>query len=182
MMVWRRAHVELIACVLTAGVAIGAVGAANSEGGWVPKLTGRVNDTANVLSSVDRDRISEILRSYERETHHQIVVLTIATLGDEKIEAFSLRTCNAWGIGQKAVDDGICVTLAMKERRVRVELGKGMERFISDADAKAIIDTEMTPAFAKGDYFGGLERGLKRLMEDGRRFVVHAEAGPTPSN
>jgi uncharacterized protein len=178
----RRARVGLLACVFAAGVAVGAVGAANLEGGWVPKLTGGVNDTANVLSGVDRDRISEILRNYERETHHQIVVLTIATLGGETIEAFSLRTANAWGLGIKGVDDGILVTLAMKERRVRVELGKGMERFISDADAKAIIDTEMTPAFAKGDYSGGLERGLKRLMEDGRRFVVHAGAGPTLSN
>jgi uncharacterized membrane protein YgcG len=57
-----------------------------------------------------------------------------------------------------------------------------MQRFISDADAKAIIDTEITPAFTKGDFSGGLERGLKRLMEEGRRFVVLAAAGPTISN
>jgi len=142
------------------------------EGNWVPKLTGRVNDSANILSKSDRERLSDILRKYEQETHHQIAVLTIATLGDEPIETFSLRTFNAWGLGFKGLDNGILVTLAMKERRVRIELGKGMQRFISDADAKLIIDKEMTPAFSKGNFLTGLEHGLERLMDEGRRFVV----------
>ena len=178
----RRAHVGLLACVLTVGVTLGAGGGEGLKSGWVPKLTGWVNDTANILSSVDRDRISESLRNYERETHHQIVVLIIATLGEDKIETFSLRTANAWGLGQKGIDDGMLVTLAMKERKVRIELGTGMERFISDTEAQAIIDTEMTPAFSKGDFSGGLEHGVKRLMEEGRRFVVPAKAGPPISN
>jgi len=68
--------------------------------------------------------------------------------------------------------------MAMKERRVRIELGKGMQRFISDADAKLIIDKEMTPAFSKGNFSYGLERGLKRLMDEGRRFVVTINTVP----
>jgi uncharacterized protein len=142
------------------------------EGNWVPKLTGRVNDSAHVLSASDGERLSDMLRNYEQETHHQIAVLTIATLGDEPIETFSLRTFNAWGLGLKGLDNGILVTLAMKERRVRIELGKGMQRFISDADAKLIIDKQMTPAFSKGQFSTGLERGLDRIMYEGRRFVV----------
>jgi uncharacterized protein len=62
--------------------------------------------------------------------------------------------------------------MAMTERRVRIELGIGMERFISNAEAKEIIEVEMTPSFSKGDIAGGLERGLKRLMEEGRRFTT----------
>ena len=113
---------------------------------------------------------------YQRETHHQVAVLTIPGLDGETIEAFSLRTANAWGLGNKGFDDGILVTLAMRERRVRSELGKGMQRFISDADAKQIVDAEMTPLFLKGDISGGLERGLERLMDDGRHFVVEIGA------
>jgi uncharacterized protein len=139
---------------------------------WVPKLGGWVNDTANVLSTVDRERLSEMLNDYHTETHHQIAVLIIDTLGGEAMEVFSLRTANVWRLGSKGIDDGIVVTVAMKERRTRIELGTGVARFISDADAKAIIDTDMVPAFAKGDIYGGLEKGLKTLMEEGRRFVV----------
>jgi uncharacterized protein len=177
-MFFDRAHRVLVACILVLGVALGAGADDGSIVGWVPTLNGRVNDTAGVLSTSDLERISAILKDYEMETHHQVAVLTIATLDGETIEAFSLRTLNAWGLGNKGVDDGILVTLAMKERRVRIALGKGMERFISDADAKAIIDTQMTPAFSKGDFSGGLERGLKRLLEEGRRFVVHIKPAP----
>ena len=148
----------------------------------MPKLNGWVNDTAGVLPVPERKRIAGALEKYERETHHQIAVLSIASLGEERIEAFSLRTANAWGLGNKGFDDGILVTLAMKERRARIELGKGMQRFISDADAKHILDAETTPLFAKGDIAGGLERGLEQLMDEGRRFVVEIGTAPTPLN
>lgn len=138
----------------------------------VPMLKNRVNDTASVLSTEDQERISNLLRDYEKETKHQIAVLIVPTLGDETIESFCLRISNKWGLGRKGIDDGILVCLAMKERRVRIELGIGMNRYISNTEAKAIIDVEMTPAFSKKDIAGRLERGLKRLMEEGRRFTT----------
>jgi len=128
--------------------------------------------------AVRLQRIAGTLEKYHQETHYQIVVLIIPSLGDETIEAFSLRTANAWGVGNKGFDDGILVCLAMKERRARIELGKGIERFISDADAKIILDRETTPLFSKKDFFGGLERGIERLMDEGRRFVVESAAAP----
>jgi uncharacterized protein len=70
--------------------------------------------------------------------------------------------------------------LQPKERKARIELGKGMQRYISDAAAKQILDTEMTPLFSKGDFSGGLELGLDRLMDEGRRFV--AEISPARLN
>lgn len=138
----------------------------------VPVLNGRVNDTADVLSMADQERLSNLLIEYETETKHQIAVLIVPTVADEAIESFCLRTAKAWRLGRKGVDDGIVVCLAMKERRVRIELGIGMNRYISNAEAKEIIDMEMTPLFAKGDIASGLERGLKRLMEEGRRFTA----------
>jgi uncharacterized protein len=139
----------------------------------VPPHTGWVNDTAAVFSEPDRARLSKLLADYHRETHHQFAVLTVATLSGETIEAFSLRVANAWGLGYKGHDNGVLVTLAMKERRIRIEFGKGMERHISNAQAQAVIDETMVPAFKKGDFAGGVEAGLGRLMTLARKFVVH---------
>jgi uncharacterized protein len=173
-MLRRRAHLGVLAGILSLGVAISAWAADSSGLNQVPKLSGWVNDTAKVLTEADRERLTNMLSDYHKETHHQIVVLTIASLGDESIEAFSLRTATAWALGYKNIDNGILITLSMKQRKMRIELGKGMERFISDTDAKAIIDTDMTPAFSQGDFYGGLRKGLLHLMDEGRRFVVPA--------
>jgi uncharacterized protein len=156
----------VIAMILTAGAGD------SSNGKPAPVLTGWVNDTVNVLPKPERERLSDLLMNYQKETHHQIAVPTIASLDGESIEAFSLRTARAWGLGLKGRDDGILITLAMKERVVRMELGKRMQNFISNGDAQVIIDAEMTPAFAQGNFSQGLELGLKRLMDEARRFVV----------
>jgi uncharacterized protein len=144
----------------------------------VPQLTGRINATVNLLSPADQERLSKMLENYEQETGHQIAVLVVPTVRSEAIESFCLRTAKAWRLGRKGIDDGIVVCLAINDRLVRIELGIGINRYISNADASEIIVTEMTPSFAKGDFAGGLERGLKRLMEEGRRFTTrNAEAG-----
>jgi uncharacterized protein len=140
----------------------------------VPRLEGRVTDVANVLSEPDRERLSTLLARYERETSHQIGVLLIPTLAGETIESYSLRVANSWKLGQKGLDNGMLVTVAMKERAVRIELGAGFERFISNATAQAIIGNAMAPAFRRGDYAGGVHAGLEELMREGRKFVVTA--------
>jgi uncharacterized protein len=165
-----------IAIILCCACAV-AVG---TEAKWVPKYEGWVNDTANVLSDPDRKRISDMLSRYHAETFHQLVVLTVPTLSGEGIEEFSLRVANSWQLGYKGLDNGILVTLAVKERAVRVELGKGMEHYISDATVKTIIDSSMTPAFAHGDFSGGFRRGLNRLMDEARHYVVKASDLPPP--
>jgi uncharacterized protein len=139
---------------------------------WTPRLEGPVTDVENVLPDAERDRLGDRLARYERETSHQIAVLLIPTLSGERIESFSLRVASSWKLGREGLDNGILVTLAMKERAVRIEVGLGMERFISNATALSIINTSMVPAFRKGDYAGGLEAGLDELMRKGRRFVV----------
>jgi uncharacterized protein len=138
----------------------------------VPRLAGRVTDNAHVLQANDRARIEKMLEKYERETFHQIAVLTVPNLTGEDIEAFSLRVANAWKLGQKGIDNGILVTVAPNDRRVRVELGLGMEKYISDNEAKAVIDNKMIPHFKTADYAGGVQAGLEELMRLGRRFVV----------
>jgi uncharacterized protein len=125
--------------------------------------------------------LTHLLSEYENETHHQIVVLTVPTLNGETIESFSLRTMNAWRIGLKGWNDGIAVTLAMKERQVRVELGKGMERYISNAMAQEVIDRDMVPAFRRRDFAGGVQTGLRTLMEEARKYQVVLPPSPARS-
>lgn len=138
----------------------------------VPKLEGRVTDVAKVLSPQDRAKLSQILAAYEQETRHQYAVLIVPTLSGESIESFSLRVVNSWGLGRKGVDNGILVTLAMKEQMTRIELGLGMERYISDQRCAAIIDEAMIPEFRRGEFTAGIEAGLVELMRAGRAFVV----------
>ena len=141
----------------------------------VPKRTGHVTDTVNVLLAGDREHLEKMLAQYERATFHQLAVLTIPTLAGEDVEAFSRRVSSAWKLGQQGLDNGILITMAMKERAVRIELGAGMKRFISNEEAKAVIDKKMIPAFSKGEFAAGLQAGLEELMKLGRKFVVKKE-------
>jgi uncharacterized protein len=138
----------------------------------LPALEGWVNDAADVLSSKERRELSEILSAYHDETHHQLVVLTIPSLSDEPLETYSLRVLSCWGLGYKGIDNGILVLLAVNDRKSRIELGTGMSHYISDATAKSIMDSAMIPEFAKRNYASGIRRGLERLMQEARRFVV----------
>jgi uncharacterized protein len=168
-----RRWTPIRASLLVLALAFFAASAAAADYQWVPHLEGRVTDVAKVLSNDDRERLAGLLESYERETSHQIAVLLVPTVSGESIESFSLRVANSWKLGQRGLDNGILVTLAMKERRIRIELGAGMAKYISSATAQSIIDNSMVPAFRKGDFAGGLHAALKDLMKEGRSFVVN---------
>lgn len=142
-----------------------------ADNAWVPGLDGRVTDVSRVLTSQDREDLTKMLAAYEQQTQHQFAVLIIPTLSGESIESFSLRVAKAWKLGQKGLDNGILLTLAMKERKVRIELGFGMERYIADERAASIITEQMTPAFRLGDFAKGIKLGLIELMKDGRKYV-----------
>lgn len=137
-----------------------------------PLPKGRITDQAVVLSVQDYRRLAQLLATYERETSHQIAVLTVPSLSGESIEAFSLRVAKSWGMGRKGVNNGILVVLAPQERKVRIQLGLGFERYITNARAEEIIRTQMLPPFRQRKYAEGLEHGLTELMAEGRNFVV----------
>jgi uncharacterized protein len=146
-----------------------------------PQLEGRVTDKANLLSISDRDHLANLLEQCEQETSHQIGVLVIPTLSGEDIESFSLRVAKAWGLGRKGLDNGILVTLAVNDGKIRIELGLGMQKYITNEMAGSIITDAMVPAFRKGDYSGGLQAGLELLMKQARQFVVTPDR-QTPNN
>ena len=144
----------------------------------VPRLEGRVNDIAKVFSIRERERLTEMLARYEHETSHQIVVLTIPTLQQENIEAYSLRVAGSWGIGHKGLDNGILVTVVLKEQQVRIELGEGFGKYISDQTVATIINTKMLPAFRTKNYAQGLALGVDAIMLEGRKFSIPLDQRP----
>ena len=147
---------------------IGSAPASLAARSQTPQSAGRVTDLGAVLSAQESQLLTQSLGDYERETTHQIAVLTVASLSGESIEVFSLRVAKSWALGRKGIDNGILVVLAPKERKVRIELGRGFERYITDAKAQEIINTQMLPAFRQGEYSKGLELGLQKIMKEGR--------------
>ncbi len=139
--------------------------------GETPALQGRVTDPAGILSRDDNRRIASSLAAYERETTHQIAVLIVNSLGGESIEDYARRVANEWGLGRKGINNGMLIVLVPAEKKARIELGRGFERYISNEVAGDILRTRMLPEFAKPDFPRGLERGLEELMRLGRAFV-----------
>ena len=131
-----------------------------------------VVDEASLMTESARLELAQRLDAYSRETSHQIGVRTVESLNGESIEDFSLREAKLAGLGVKGLDNGILVVIASKDRRVRIELGTGFEKYISNARAKEIVDKEMLPAFREGNYAEGLSRGIDELTIEGRAFEV----------
>ena len=129
----------------------------------IPALTGRVVDTAGILSSTDEIELTRRLETIENETSVQIVIATIPSLQGEPIEDYSIRLAEAWRIGQANLDNGAIVVVVPDERRVRIEVGYGLEPVIPDGMAGRIIRDRMAPAFREGDYYGGLVSAVEGL-------------------
>jgi uncharacterized protein len=130
----------------------------------VPYLTGRVMDHAEILRPETRRRLGEQLREHERKTTNQVVVLTVPTLRGESVETYALRVFEQWQLGQKGKDNGVLVLVVPQERRMRIEVGYGLEGTLTDAAAARIIRNVMTPRFKQGDFDGGIAQGVSAIL------------------
>ncbi|CAA9509907.1 MAG: Beta-propeller domains of methanol dehydrogenase type [uncultured Sphingomonas sp.] len=129
-----------------------------------PKLTGRVVDGANLLSPADEAELTGELQNLEQRSSRQLVVATVPSLGGYEIEDYGYRLGRAWGIGQKEADNGAILLVAPNERKVRVEVGSGLEPILTDALSNRVIDEVIIPRFKAGDYPGGIKAGVDSLM------------------
>lgn len=129
-----------------------------------PYLTGRVNDNAQILSEDARKLLSEKLKEHEDKTSNQVVVLTVASLQGESIEDYSNKVFIEWGLGQKELDNGILIVVVPGEKRMRIEVGYGLEPVITDLLAGRIIREVMTPRFREGDFGGGITEGALAII------------------
>ncbi len=129
-----------------------------------PALTGRVVDDAGILSPAAENRLSAELAAHEQRTGQQVVVAIVKSLEGQPIEDYGYQLGRAWGIGQKDKDTGIILLVAPNERKVRIEVGYGMEGDLTDALAATIIDQTILPRFRQGDMQGGVVAGAEQIL------------------
>ena len=116
-----------------------------------------VNDLAGVLSPEQESALERKLVAYDDSTSSQIAVVLVNTLNDYPIEEYSLQLYRQWGIGNKQTNNGILVLAAIEDRKIRIEVGYGLEGAIPDITANQIIQSDIVPSFRSGDYFDGLD-------------------------
>jgi uncharacterized protein len=141
----------------------------------VPPLVGRVVDQTATLSSGDVASLQQTLKDFEARKGSQIAVLIVPTTAPETIEQYSLRVAESWKIGRKKTDDGAIVVVAKDDRKLRIEVGYGLEGALNDVTAKRIIDEVITPRFRSGDFAGGISAGVERIIG-----VIDGEKLPAP--
>jgi uncharacterized protein len=129
-----------------------------------PPLTGRVVDDAHLLSPAARERISGWLAGFEHDTGRQVVVATIKSLQGATIEDYGYQLGRAWGIGQKDKNTGAILLVAPTERKVRIEVGYGLEGELTDAISSTIVNQELLPQFRQGKYEAGILAGTAAIL------------------
>ena len=142
----------------------------------LPPLTARVTDLTGTLAAEQRAGLEAHLAQIEARKGTQIAVLMLSTTQPEAIEQFGIRLAEAWKIGRKGTDDGVIVIVAKDDRRMRIEVGYGLEGALNDATAARILAERMAPRFRDGDYAGGLRAGADAIAA-----VVEGEALPAPA-
>jgi uncharacterized protein len=141
----------------------------------VPPLSGRVVDQTGTLSSSDIASLTQTLKDLETRKGSQIAVLIVPTTDGEAIEQYALRVAEAWKIGRKKVDDGALLVIAKNDRRLRIEVGYGLEGALTDVTTKRIIDEDITPKFKTGDFGGGVAAGVDKMVR-----IANGEKLPEP--
>ena len=160
--------------VLLAGLLLLFAALANADVA-VPPYAARVIDVTGTLSGGTVARIESKLTDLETRKGSQIAVLIVPSTQPEEIEQYSIRVADAWKPGRKNVDDGAILVVAKDDRRVRIEVGRGLEGALPDATANRIIDENITPRFKAGDFDGGVEAGVDKMIA-----VVDGEPLPPP--
>ena len=156
-----RSATALFTAVLMLLVGPGAVRAEPT----LPTLTGRITDAARLLKAGDRAIIEAELAELEQKSTDQLVVVTLNSLQGHSIEDFGYDLGRAWGIGQKGKDNGILLIVAPNERKVRIEVGRGLEPIMTDAMSRIIIENAIAPQFKRGDYPAGITAGVRDIKD-----------------
>ena len=149
----------------------------------VPPLTGRIVDQANLLNGDERQRLESKLAQFEQQTGDQVAVLTVDSLDGEAIEDYANKVGRAWALGQKGKDNGVLLLVARQDRRMRIEVGYGLEPVLTDLQTKVIQDEVIIPYFKKGDFGGGIEAGVDAILStlQGKPFQAAPEPADQPA-
>jgi uncharacterized protein len=129
-----------------------------------PALTGRIVDQANIIPADTRSAIEPKLADLEAKSGIQLVVATVTSLEGQEVEPYANELFRSWKLGEKAKNNGVLLLVAPNERRVRIEVGYGLEGTLTDALSKVIITNAITPRFKAGDFSGGISRGVDDII------------------
>ena len=147
----------MAAILLCAGLAALAVN--------FPPLTGRIVDQANILDTATRQAIADKLAAVEAKSGDQIVVVTLSSLQGTSIEDYGYQLGRHWGIGEKTRNNGALLIVAPTEKKVRIEVGYGLEGTLTDAVTRLIIQNAIVPRFRANDFAGGITRGVDDIIQ-----------------
>ena len=156
------------------GLLLVGLGGVASELQPIPSLKKRVTDKTGTLRATELHALEQKLADFETQKGSQIVVVIIPTTEPEAIEQYSIRLAEAWKIGRQGVDDGVILLVAKDDRKLRIEVGYGLEGAIPDIYAKRIIENIILPRFRQGDFAGGINQGVDALMQ-----LINGENLPT---
>jgi len=129
-----------------------------------PALTGRVVDQANIIPAETRSAVEQKLADLESKSGIQLVVATVNSLEGQEIEPYANELFRTWKLGEKAKNNGVLLLVAPNEKRVRIEVGYGLEGTLTDALSKVIITNAIAPRFKTGDFGGGVARGVDDII------------------
>ncbi len=142
----------------------------------VPPLKGRVTDLTGTLTKEQAASLEQMLQSFEARKGSQIAVLMVPTVKPEAIEQYALRVAEQWKIGRGKIDDGALLVVAKDDRALRIEVGYGLEGALNDATANRIVEDVIVPRFREGDFYGGINAGVDRMIR-----VIDGEPLPEPT-
>ena len=141
----------------------------------VPQLGTRVTDLTGTLSAAQSGALEQKLKAFEERKGSQLALLIVPTTKPEEIAEFGIRVAEAWKLGRKGIDDGAILLVAKDDRRMRIEVGYGLEGVLPDAIAKRIIEETISPRFKQGDFYSGVDAGLEQMIK-----VIDGEPLPEP--
>jgi uncharacterized protein len=157
-------HVARILAAIAVWLCLAGLPAAAAEPAF-PPLTGRIVDEAGILSPADEQELMQTLSGLEQKSSDQIVVYTAKSLQGYPIEDFGYRLGRFWKIGQQGVNNGVVLIVAPSDRKVRIEVGRGLEPLLTDAMSKLIIQNAILPAFRRGDFPAGIKAGVRDIRD-----------------
>ncbi len=142
----------------------------------IPPLKARVTDLTVTLTAEQRAALENKLAAFEQKKGSQLAVLLVPTTQPETIEQYGIRVAGAWKLGRKDVDDGVLLLIAKNDRALRIEVGRGLEGALPDAGGKRIVAETIAPLFKQGDFNGGINAGVDRIIK-----VLEGEPLPAPA-
>ena len=143
----------------------------------VPPLRARVTDLSATLTSDQRAALEQKLAALEARKGSQVAVLLVPTTQPETVEQYAIRVFDQWKLGRKGTDDGVLLLVAKNDRKLRIEVGYGLEGAIPDAIARRVMDEDIVPLFKRGNFYGGISAGTDRVSK-----LIEGESMPPPKH